>query len=164
VQHHRDQDTEDPADGTDENSDQVDRDVGPANDAHQVEEIDEPEEDHAHDCVDDERGDAFDHFIEDKGDNDYQDEGKERCEEAHTARLVPQVLKPSRAHLVEHCILFCGFWRGSRGRSRRGVERSWGRARGWTQENNLFPRLSPHAVDRGGYHPRGGDRGGGSPP
>ena len=63
MQHHRDQDTEDPADGADENGDQVDRDVGPADDAHLVEEVDEPEEDHAHDSVDDERGDAFDHFV-----------------------------------------------------------------------------------------------------
>ena len=60
----------------------------------------------------------------------------------------------AQGYLAEHCILYWGFWRGSRGRSRRGVERSWGRARGCTQENTPFPRLSPHAMDRGGHHPR----------
>src|SRR5690554_3891874 len=49
-------------------------------------------------------------------------------------------------------------------RARRGVERSWGRASGCTQENTPFPRLSPHAVDRGGYHPGGWGQGRGSPP
>ncbi|CVK32744.1 protein of unknown function [Methanoculleus bourgensis] len=49
-------------------------------------------------------------------------------------------------------------------RARRGVERSWGRASGCTQENTPFPWISPHAVDRGGYHAvGGGDRGGGLP-
>ena len=46
---------------------------------------------------------------------------------------------------MDHCILFCGFWRGSGRRSRRDVERSWGRASGCTHESesDLFPRLAP---------------------
>jgi len=42
---------------------------------------------------------------------------------------------------VEHFTVSCGFWCGSRGRSRRGVERSWGRASGCTHENSLLPML-----------------------
>ena len=41
--------------------------------------------------------------------------------------------------LVDYFILFCGFWCRSRGRTRRGVERSWSRARGCMHERNLLP-------------------------
>ena len=41
--------------------------------------------------------------------------------------------------LVDYFILFCGFWCRSRGRTRRGVERSWSRPRGCMHERNLLP-------------------------
>jgi hypothetical protein len=80
VQHRRDEDTEDPADCTDQDGKDVYRDVRPADELHQVEEVDEPEQDHAHDGVDDEGGDAFHDLVEDEREDDHQDQSQESRE------------------------------------------------------------------------------------
>ncbi|CDM26154.1 hypothetical protein BN140_3045 [Methanoculleus bourgensis MS2] len=61
--------------------------------------------------------------------------------------------------LVDYFILFCGFWCRSRGRTRRGVERSWSRPRGCMHERNLLPgQWTVVRIAVGG-----GDQGGGKP-
>ena len=92
VQHHCYQYAKDPADRADEDGDQVDGDVGPADEVHQAEEVDKPEQDNAHDGVDDEPGDAFDRPVEDERDDDHQDQGKECDEQAHTTCSAPGAL------------------------------------------------------------------------